>query len=304
MLYFVGIHGRFKAGKDTLANWLAAELGGWIRVHICHFAAELRNAIELMSAGKIQAVNTWTEAHKAAVIPMGIVWDLTKVFPSISAVDKARWEKEILPSMAATGKTIGKLLQDIGMLGRQTEGEDIWVDRFEQKLPKIEQGAKAVVLIPDFRFPNEATWLMRHNASLHKIDTGARTIKDTTGRDTSHLSEVALKDFKAWNLVVDNSGTLEQYKKNSQLVLYYVNAQLSGVYLNMHELVQLLAKRLEELAANKPALYTVPGSVHDLCEVARQECKQNLLGDYVIERQILNRPVRTLVRFLTLPFEY
>lgn len=303
-MYFVGIHGPFKSGKDTLASWLAQELGGWIQVHIRHFAAELRAAIETISNRQILAKNTWSEAEKAAKIPAGINWNLKLVFKSMPEAERLKWERQILPSMASRGESIGKLLQDIGLLGRTVEGEDIWVSRFEKTLPKLEEGSKCVVLIPDFRFPNEGDWLMRRNASLIKVDPGQRMLKDSTGRDTGHISETALRNFTGWNLVLDNSGTLEQYRERSKQALYYVNAQLSGIYLNLYELVQLLASRLKELQANKQPLYKVPSTVHDLCEVARQECKLGLLADYMIERRILNKPVRTLVKYLVLPGEY
>lgn len=304
-MHFVGIHARFKGGKDTLAGWLKASLEKWTTVYIRHFAAELRNAIEKASGGKIKAAETWSEQEKAAKIPLGIKWDLLSIFPHIKEPVQKEWETRKLPEMAATGQTIGKLLQEIGMLGRQVEGSDIWVRRFEEKLPKIEPNSKCVVLIPDFRFQDpEADWLLRHAATLIKIDTGARKIVDNTGRDLSHASETGLANFKQWSLVIDNSGTLKEFEEKAQVALYYVNAQVSGIYVTRYELVQLLKTRLDALEKNQEPLYKVPASVHDLCEVAREECKRGLLSDYVIEREILNQRVKTLVRFLILPQEY
>lgn len=298
--YFVGIHASFKGGKDTLAGWLAASLRTWLsRVEIRHFAASLRAAMEVMAGGKIKAAETWSEEDKARLVPAGITWQLGLVMTKITPNQRKEWQTRY---EAELGKmTIGRALQLLGEMGREIEGENIWVDRFQAALPKLEPGTKCVILIPDFRFPNEGDYLLRRDGILFNIDNTGRKIEDKTQRDTKHISETALKDWKHWHLVIPNRTTLEEYRKQAQEAIYYVNARISGVNLSPNELVQLLQPRLKQLQDNADALYLLPPSQHDLVDIALEECRRGLLDDWIIDRPFGPTSVQTRVKYLVKP---
>lgn len=311
---FVGIHGNFKSGKDTLANWLRQQLH--CEIVVAHFAAPLRDAIEILTRGKLQAAKTWTEAEKAELVPKDVDWNMPSLFPSLSSTSVKHVEILAYLKEAEGKQTVGQLLQKIGTWAREVEDADIWIKRFDSRIQatlvqheKLNEKKKLVILVPDLRFPNEVDYLMRKNAALIHIDTGTREIKDVTNRDTKHISERALDNFKSWTLILDNSKTLADYYTNCLAVLYYINAMLTGMYLTSYELSKLLNTRLDQLCTGDKqadALYEVEPGTHDMCDIVLEEYKRKLLGDYHIIRHMPNmpdKPLITLVRYLIPPPE-
>ena len=67
-------------------------------------------------------------------------------------------------------------------------------------------------IISDVRFPNEAKAIKDKGVILIRINR--------PGNDTGkHLSEIALDDYKNWNYVIDNNGTIEDLIEKVKQIL-------------------------------------------------------------------------------------
>ena len=117
----IGLTGKARSGKDTVANFIVASVGGYQYA----FADPLRN---MLAAGfGINMMDPYWATRKEEVIP-------------------------------ALGKSPRQLMQTLGTeWGRQCVGENVWVVLAKAKL--LEKGAGMV--ISDVRFENEAAWVRR-----------------------------------------------------------------------------------------------------------------------------------------------
>jgi hypothetical protein len=121
----------------------------------------------------------------------------------------------------------GPLLQELGTsLGRDTFGEDIWVDALKRKVEKdsIHNG---VVIIDDARFLNEIECFDGSEHQVFKIRLDAskdnRQERADAWRDNdTHASEVSLDDYKGFNLNIqtDTTGQAKTLKVVSDFVFY------------------------------------------------------------------------------------
>jgi len=85
--------------------------------------------------------------------------------------------------------------------------EDIWLKRAELE---IEKSSAEYFIIPDIRFPNEASWMNKMNGTLiHIIRDGC----DGNVGKANHQSEAGY-DLTLAHHIITNNGTLEElYKK-------------------------------------------------------------------------------------------
>lgn len=109
--------------------------------------------------------------------------------------------------------------------GRNIHGQDIWVKTLENwiKLRYMRDKSIQAVLVTDCRFPNEAKWIEQHDGLLIKLTSPYRNEcalqneshgnRDIYDKISTHVSEVALNDYKFIN-VVDN-----QPGKNPQVAI-------------------------------------------------------------------------------------
>ncbi len=91
-----------------------------------------------------------------------------------------------------------ELLQRIGLQMRHLAYDDIWIRKLEVV---VAMAPKAVVIIPDVRFPNEADFIHRKGGFLVHAQ---RVNPDGTpfiasDRDPAHISETALDGFTDWD---------------------------------------------------------------------------------------------------------
>lgn len=126
-----------------------------------------------------------------------------------------------------------KLLQIIGTeVGRNTLGENIWIDRFEQDIKIVTLAAqrmnKTVSFVSDdCRFPNEHEMLKKMGwVGVYLNVPKEIRIQRLIGRDgtaqeetLNHISEIAHEAFKDELYSLDASGTLEQTYQNIETFL-------------------------------------------------------------------------------------
>jgi hypothetical protein len=175
----IGISGWARAGKDTAADHLV-EQQDFIKMS---FAAPMKEALYKLNPR--------------------IIVDGVMGVPLNVGVDVYGWD-----GLKEHGPEIRELLQRFGTeVGRQTWGEDFWVDA---AINKIQDGTK--VVFADVRFPNEADAIKKMGGEVWRINRAG------VGPANDHISEHALDDYDFDN-VIDNYGTLSVlYNKIEDLI--------------------------------------------------------------------------------------
>jgi len=187
----VGITGKKRAGKDTLAGLIAAELS--VPVTTMALADPLKEALEILNP-TIPLNGMSLRGHT----------DLQTVISQVG------WEqaKDKYPE-------VRRLMQSYGSdVIRHLFDQDFWVNELLENVKdyKLIHGDNVVVIVPDVRFPNEA-----------KItDLLIRVVRDGTDGD-EHASENALDDYPA-DFTVDNNGTHEDLQKSAVRLVRAIEA--------------------------------------------------------------------------------
>jgi hypothetical protein len=113
--------------------------------------------------------------------------------------------KEIPLTRLGLDKSPRQLMQTLGTeWGRNCVDKDLWL-----KLAKNKMGESRLV-IPDVRFENEAAFVREHGILIH-VDRPDNVMVN------KHESENGIS-FEEGDMNLLNSGNLEQYKKNAQLL--------------------------------------------------------------------------------------
>lgn len=163
----LGVAGAASSGKDTCANWFSKERGACIT----HFAKDLKAALNAMFG----------------FLPSD--WD-----------DRAWKERPV----GWIGKSPRELAQTLGtQWGRELVDKDIWVKAAAHRI-EIELGhVKGLIVIPDVRFENEATWCRKNGNLLH-----VRRPRTAEVGLSGHASEAGVS-ISSRDYEVNNYGTFE-----------------------------------------------------------------------------------------------
>jgi hypothetical protein len=95
------------------------------------------------------------------------------------------------------GMTGREFLQKFGTAVRNEVHPEFWT-----RALFIKEKDNQNLIIPDVRFPNEAQIIKDHGGMLIRIE------RPGAGAG-NHISEIALDDYRGWDIVIDNVGTLE-----------------------------------------------------------------------------------------------
>lgn len=181
----IGMIGRRRSGKDSLASTLVDELG-YDRVA---FADPLREA---------------ALALNPLVGPASIPGDLVSGYRRLSeVVECLGWEraKDSVPDVRG-------ILQRLGTDAIRALDSEFWV---RTALARVAE-SDAPVVLTDCRFPNEAEAIRLAGGYLVRVvRPGATTADDVD----LHPSETALDDYPE-DFYVDNSGTLDDLAANAR----------------------------------------------------------------------------------------
>jgi hypothetical protein len=93
------------------------------------------------------------------------------------------------------------LLQFWGAEYRRAETPDYWVRKLANT---IELEKPQIALISDLRFENEMQFVLQYGEAI-------RVDRDSLPPAT-HISETALEDSTGWSLILENNGSLEDFK--------------------------------------------------------------------------------------------
>ena len=164
----IGIAGRARAGKDTVADQLVAG-HGFERIA---FADRLKDVVGQM-----------------------FMWDATHFVGDAKERVDEFW-----------GLSPRKALQLLGTeAGRRVFGHDIWIKHVQyviKERPDIRDW-----VISDCRFPDEALAIRGWGGALWRVERpGIEPVRD-------HVSETALDDWRSWDQVIVNDGTVADLRK-------------------------------------------------------------------------------------------
>jgi hypothetical protein len=127
------------------------------------------------------------------------------------------WEENLrdVENIACTNEilTPRKVLQLLGTEGgRDVIHPNIWVNSTLGDITKNDK-----VIITDARFPNEVEGIKKRNGIVLRI---VRPSKVST---STHPSETSLNNYKDWDYVIVNDGTLEELEEKVKQMLIHFN---------------------------------------------------------------------------------
>jgi hypothetical protein len=216
MKYLILLSGKINSGKNQFATFLEEEFTKkGLKVKQDLYAADLKNYSyeDFKVLGEV--LKNKVEAIKATI---GVYFSSKYGLPLEiqSAVEN------MLNEFTYTKDNFYENKTDITRVLLQTYGTDIARKRFDdhfwiKKMAERVNGDRNtdVIIVTDVRFPNELE-------DIHDYVKGWRIIPIRIERDiprqeimNEHISETALDDYNFWEYIVDNNGTLEEFKESS-----------------------------------------------------------------------------------------
>jgi len=174
----VGISGKIGAGKDEIAKILKRKAAVFSDPRTVHksYARELRKYVAFMTGLSVE----FLETHEG----------------------KNTYCRRFK-------MTAGEVMQKVGVAFRNTFGPDIWIDLATEDFdPKASKW-----IFTDVRFPNEAQWIKDHGGIVVRTNGDPSGERARSKRDLNAVSETALDDYKSFDAVITNDGTLLDLQK-------------------------------------------------------------------------------------------
>ncbi|RME40637.1 MAG: hypothetical protein D6794_01875 [Deltaproteobacteria bacterium] len=199
----IGFAGKAASGKTTAARHLVRLLDA--ETHIIPMASLLREEVE--------AFLRQTGGEAFVPLVYGSQEDKVRVFyiDEARALDACPFWSDFLrrnPSLqdrpGQSALTVRLILQWWGTEYRRAQDPDYWTKAWEAKVSALDLD-RVHVLVDDVRFMNELKTLRHFRARIVKIE---RPGFNGAG---NHASETSLDGYDAWDAVIVNDGTLEQF---------------------------------------------------------------------------------------------
>ena len=106
--------------------------------------------------------------------------------------------------------SVRRILQWWGTEYRRAQDHDYWTKAWEKKLQEYDL-ANTHVLVDDVRFVNELNIIKKHGGTFIKIE------RPGFNGANNHSSENSLDHYSDWTLVIQNDGSLEQFKQQAEV---------------------------------------------------------------------------------------
>lgn len=201
----IGFAGKAASGKTTAAKFLLEQDA--LHIDVIPMAMVLREEVVrfLQQSG----------AEENVSLVYGDQQDKVTVFyideaRALNSCDKwADFLKEHADIQDRTGQsavTVRRILQWWGTEYRREQDPDYWTKAWEHKLTTIDLQS-VHVLVDDVRFINELNVIKKHGGVF------VRVIRPGFDGANNHSSENSLDDYDGWNLVIENDGTLAEFKQ-------------------------------------------------------------------------------------------
>jgi hypothetical protein len=199
----VGFAGKAAVGKTTAARWMEKVLDG--PVQIIPMAMVLRDEVEAFLRG----------AGAAEFVPLvhGSQQDKVRVFyiDEQQALGQCgQWaqfvadHREIQDRPRLTAVTVRRILQWWGTEYRRAQDPDYWTKAWARKISQYDPNTTHI-LIDDVRFINELNSIKEQGGLIVKIE------RPGFNGANNHASETALDDYRDWDAVLRNDGSLHQF---------------------------------------------------------------------------------------------
>lgn len=173
-IFVLGITGRARAGKDTLAQF--------VEKHLELLGMAWNNIYRISLASPIKEM----------------AYDL--IVPFVDDGDDCIYggsKEEVIPEL---GKSPREIMQSLGTdWGREFFGDDIWIKHLVASAKVAfegEEGRLCVLIVPDVRFDNEA----------RMCDMVVRVVRASAPDVAEHVSEAGVDDSLVYE-IIDNSGS-------------------------------------------------------------------------------------------------
>ena len=199
----IGFAGKAATGKTTAARHLAPLLDH--NTLIVPMAMVLRDEVE--------AFLRQVGADEHVPLVYGCQEDKVRVFyvDEQKALEQCeRWghfaaeHHDIQDRPGWTALTVRRILQWWGTEYRRAQDPDYWTKAWGRKIEQYDLG-QTHILIDDVRFMNELNAIRDHNGLIVKIE------RPGFNGANNHSSETSLDDFREWDDILVNDGTLEQF---------------------------------------------------------------------------------------------
>jgi len=177
----IGISGKAQAGKDTTARMI-------------NFLRWYPNA-------------SWCTYRDSGLFPFDFEDNIVHFADLLKYVAERMLSVPVYTMQSMEGKSMTfdwldgmtgrEFLQKLGTAVRNEVHPEFWT-----RALFIKEKDNQNLIIPDVRFPNEVQIIKDHGGMLIRIE------RPGAGAG-NHISEIALDNYKGWDIVIDNVGTLE-----------------------------------------------------------------------------------------------
>jgi hypothetical protein len=125
--------------------------------------------------------------------------------------------REKLEDLKNANIKVRELLQVIGTECGRTYSEGIWVDRLNERLNHVFTDPKAIAIVTDCRFRNEAD---ARFDSVTRAETLLLRVDRETHKSTGyHKSEIDLDQYESWDCIIANNGTKEDLRSSADAIV-------------------------------------------------------------------------------------
>ncbi len=207
----IGFAGKAASGKTTAAKHLLERFGS--NVAILPMALVLREEVEnfIRQVGAEEYVplvyGDQDDKIRVFYIDENQAFEQCPVWASFVSDNR-----DIQNKSGQSAVSVRRILQWWGTEYRRAEDHDYWTKVWEKKLQEYDL-TTTHVLVDDVRFVNELNIIKKHGGVFIKIER--------PGFDgaNNHSSENSLDHYSDWNLVIHNDGSLEQFKRQSEILI-------------------------------------------------------------------------------------
>lgn len=188
----VGLAGKARSGKDTVADYLASLLGGY----------------DFLKTGFADELKKQVMRH--------FCLSFDQLYGSKKEKPDTRYKRMDKNSFW----TPREIMQKYGEFMRSIDSE-YWVNILFRS---AEERGYSNILITDVRYKNEAHACKERGGHLVKV------VRDGADRiaDSSHISENDLDDYEDFDFVIDNNGGLDDLKENTKKLANIIKNELDS----------------------------------------------------------------------------
>ncbi len=201
----IGFAGKAASGKTTAAKFLMEETA--LKLDVIPMATMLREEVVtfLKQAGAEEFLDLvyGDQQDKVTVFYL----EQGKAMAACSSwADFVKTNADIQDRVGMSAVTVRRILQWWGTEFRRAQDPDYWTKAWERKLATVDLDTTHV-LVDDVRFVNELNVIRKHGGKFVRI------IRPGFDGANNHSSENSLDDYQGWDLVLDNDGTLAEFKQ-------------------------------------------------------------------------------------------